>query len=218
MAEKASISEQAMRLLGVGADIHYALADELAETVELMQSRATPAMERVVIRTLFSILEALAFSLKARALDSARAKEVVFNAKELRFLEEGERVLKDGREVWEHHYLGIKANLRSALKCYAKARKTATPLSGTAPLPPSFDHALELRRRVTHPKSVGELSISTEDLRSASELLTWLARVSDWCQEQEQARIRRVREKIIRSIESQRTALRDGKPWSPDLS
>ncbi len=214
--ENLSNAQKAMHVLGERAAVAFALGDELGEVTRVLQSNPSTAMLRASIRTIFALLEAFAFSLKVLALEAAKLGQVQFSKSDLRILNEGESVSQDGRERWRPCLPGVEENLRSALRCYAKARQTTTPLSSAAPLPSNFKHILELRRRVTHPKGVRELDLSKDDTTCAVDLLAWLGKVVAWFGEREQAHVVRRSEERHQSIQSQIEALRKGRPWNPD--
>ena len=214
--KKPGTTEGIVRLFGDQAAVPYVLGDELEEITRVFAANPSVAMARASMRSVFSLLEAFAFSLKVRALQAEERGRVKFSDKELRILHEGELVSQGAKEVRKPYFTGIEENLKSALRLYAKARRVVTPLSDIAPLPANFDHALELRRRLTHPKGVTELALTKDDVASVSALLQWLMKVVSWFGEQETAEVSRISEEIHQSIQSQIAALREGKPGNPE--
>jgi hypothetical protein len=184
------------------------LGAELGELIKLQQVLEHKIAGRLMTRSLFSLLDAFAFYLKTQAIRSDRAKQTEFTEKELRFLNGGEFVVRDGAEVWQPYTPGIKENFKQALRVFAKARSTQTPLGGQAPFPGEFGHALDLRNRVTHPKRLSDLDFSKSDAESLSAVLSWMIALQIWARDQELEFINRVRTQVNEACNAQIEALK----------
>jgi len=180
-----------------------ALGAELQAVVELQKEVEPNLGGRLMTRSLFSLLDAYSFFLKSRALISHNYAQTEFTQKELRFLNEGENVVQNGVEKWQPFLPGVKENLRSSIRLYSKVRGVGTPLGGSIPLPPEFEHALKLRTRVTHPKRLSELEISRVDAVALAAVVQWFLAIQVWTTDQELAFIEQTRKNINESINAQ---------------
>lgn len=174
----------------LGYDEIHALSDGLVTEMQLVLAikEGGVAQRRLLVRTLFSVLEAQAFVLKQHALESYRHGKVSFSPKELAGLEEtGKR------------FLSVKENLKLAVKSYAKAR-------GVEPLDlqsyePSFSQALAVRHRITHPKHPSDLEMTTDEAQALGRASGMVKDIAQWRTDAELALIERIKKEIHDSTE-----------------
>jgi len=191
-----------------GLKLLNALGAELQAVIELQKELEPNLAGRLMTRSLFSLLDAYSFFLKSRSLISHNCAQTEFTQKELRFLNEGETVVQNGTEKWQPFLPGIKENLKSSIRLYSKVRGIGTPLGGSIPLPPEFDHALKLRTRVTHPKRLSDLEISKPDAAALSAVVQWFMAMQVWTRDQELAFIDQTRKNTNESISAQIESLK----------
>lgn len=195
-----------------GYEDGFALVNELiAEVAAVVDLRGTlddGHWARVVLRSLFALLEGFISRFKGRALQAQRYGNVTFSPKLLRILEEGEAVTRDdGTVEWEQVRPRTSDNLRVAVRAYATTLNTGTPLGGEARLPTEFTIALKARNRVTHPKTPSDLIVTAEELRAAAKILTWFMTISAWSSREETRNINELERKLHIDTEALRAKI-----------
>lgn len=134
--------------------------------------RDTAAHRRELIRTAFAAIDGVTWSYR---------DHISLVASELGLLEPGERAALDeinyvvatnGRVIAQPRHLVLK----SALRLTARIASRIVPTLGN-PFEQAgwhaFQTALKIRHRVTHPKSVADLSINEDDIATALQAFHW---------------------------------------------
>lgn len=180
-----------------GVQILTKIGEDLRQVFDLRSTVDEQLFRRLLARTLFPLLDALANYLKALALLAHEQGNITFPKKFLKILQEGEEVKEqDGRTRWIPHFAGIKKNLKVSLNTYAQTRKTETPLASIAPMPQAFDDCLEVRNRITHPRKIAHLTISDKETEALFKVGLWFLKLIEWFNEQEQKEIDRIKQDI----------------------
>jgi len=141
---------------------------------------------RMQVRTLFSILDSLAFFLKSRALERCKNPSEAFSKNELEVLREGVfRTKPDGTEFLQPSFPDPERNIRTSFRCYSKLSGGPSPLESQTPLPAHFAYIIALRNRLTHPKKLADLAITEEEFSWLTDAAKWLRDSADWVFERE---------------------------------
>lgn len=177
-------------------DIFNELINELVFLTELQTTADTRVINRLLVRSIFSLLDAFSSSLKLLSLNTYEYEKTIFSEKDLRFLREGEYKIENNVEVWKLYLPGIRESIKKSLKLYAKSGNTKSPLLKSAPLPTEFKEALKLRTHVTHPKCLDDLIITSSEMRSVFYVLEWLKKLFLWARDQEINNIKNIRTNI----------------------
>jgi hypothetical protein len=184
------------------------LASEVAAIVRLRGQLPAQQWARIVLRSVFALLEGFISRFKGRALEMQKYRELGLSPKLLRILYEGEDVTRDDGSVeWEKIKPRTSDNLKGSLRAYATALKTDTPLGGDVSLPPEFSLALAARNRITHPKKLADLIITDEEFRSTGEILKWTMAISTWSKDQELRDIEDIRHQVNENFEKAKAQL-----------
>lgn len=183
-----------------GLKLLQQLAMELNELSQLDKHIERPISIRLKVRSLFSIVDAYSFFLKTRVLSLYECETVALKQKNLDFLREFKESKTGAETVRIPYHSGIKENLKLSLSLYSKALGVVTPLGGAHRLPQSFDHALRLRARITHPKRLSDLEISISDSASLSDLTKWLSSIQGWTITKEKELIGQVKKSASKEI------------------
>ncbi len=175
----------------------HALSDGLVAEMQLVLAikGGGVAQRRLLVRTLFSVLEAQAFVLKQHALESLRYGKVSFTPKEL-----------DGLEEKGKRFLPVKDNLKLAIRAYARAR-AVEPLD-LENYEPSFSRALTVRHRITHPKHPSDLEISTEEAQALGRASAMVKDLAQWRTDTELTLIETLKRDIHESTERLKAEMR----------
>jgi hypothetical protein len=127
---------------------------------------------RIIIRNVFALIEASSYGLKKLALVAGQKRNVEFSLGELTILGEEKHYLDEDGIVRSSgdNFQRFTPNLKFAFKCFAKSLGSSFRLDvSKAPLK-AFT---ELRNRVTHPKQLGDLTITNEELKITMTVHNW---------------------------------------------
>lgn len=181
------------------------LTDEL-NLVGGIQGGGT-AQRRLLVRTLFSILEAQAFVLKQHVLESHRHGKVALSEKEHDRLRDVRKKAQPGGTVSEEKsFLPVKDNLKLAIVTYARARMTTA--FDLQLFEPEFSAGLGVRHRITHPKHPADLGISGDESKALARVTEMVKALAQWQTDTELAFIDRIKKEIHDSTERQIAEMR----------
>jgi len=167
-------------------DLLYAitreLRNEVCELVPLIQIGTSWELDtkeilsnpekRMAIRSIFSLVEGACFGLKTAALKSV-IPNVLTEADKL-FAMELSYDLNDAGEIKERRAkLRTTSNIRFAFKLYAKAHQCDFVLDVSGSGWECITKGLLIRDRITHPKSLGDLTVNLEEFKSCVQGFVW---------------------------------------------
>src|SRR5690242_15704625 len=125
---------------------------------------------RTYVRTVFAAMEAMVYGMKQVSLFVHSHFKAKLDQDELDLLTETKVYGNGKQDVW---YPAFKDNVKGTFKAFAKAHgfdcKTDFGNDGWN----KFLQAAEIRNRVTHPKSVKDLSLSDDDMNKVQQAVDW---------------------------------------------
>jgi hypothetical protein len=121
---------------------------------------------RAFVRASFSLVEGVTYGLKQVALKSQESGGVVYSDEELSMLKEKSYDLNDKGDAYSQtKYIHITRNIKFAFKAFARAFGEEYELKVDDSGWNYFKEALEIRNRLTHPKTSADLDVSLKELR-----------------------------------------------------
>lgn len=127
---------------------------------------------RLLVRSIFSCIEALAYSLKRLALSSNDAFRLSLGERMLA-AEESYDLSRSGTVATRRAKLPTLTNLRFAFELLAKVEDHKFRLDVSHRGWQLLQHSLKVRDRLMHPKKLSDLQVSDEEIRSAVRAFTW---------------------------------------------
>lgn len=191
-----------------------ALGDELQHSAGLSKvAGIDPAFaRRVMLRTLFSTLDAYAFVLSDRALSVAESSGIAFSKGALEVLREAkEKKTPDGKVEWQPQFNATSKHLRTAITAYAKAYGAKSPLP-SGDVPPEFKVVEQVRHRLTHPRKVSHFQITGDEAKAVVAVGKWFTEIGSWANAEEQKYIQRLRDANTKKTDQ---AIEDMKRTAP---
>lgn len=127
---------------------------------------------RVLVKSIFSFVEALSYSMKASALDSTGASRLT---QEERLLAAEQEYYLDssGNAKLRRPKLQTLSNIRFAFSILAKAKMADFTLDVSNQGWQVLQRALKVRDRLMHPKGPDDLNVSDEEIRDAFRAFIW---------------------------------------------
>lgn len=131
-------------------------------------------IRRIVIRSLFSIIEGMCYRMKVNAFLIGRLREIEFTKEELAMINEETYYLNEKGEARIRDFFpSLKSNLRFAFKILAKVFKSDFELVIENAGFENFQKAIDIRNRITHPKGIKDLDISQNDFNNVLRAYGW---------------------------------------------
>ena len=153
--------------------VFVVLVNDLEESLVLGRKDPTQFAHRTLIRTYFAYVEGLAFQLRQVTLASLQETDLL-SPGEIALLKEERFQLDDrGQPQAKENFQKVLPNLLFSIRCYVK--------NHGATYQPDISHhgwqcmkkAVEVRDRLTHPKSAEGLDITNADLHAFNEGAAW---------------------------------------------
>jgi hypothetical protein len=126
---------------------------------------------RLIMRSIFSYIEAVVFSMKRTALE--RHPEALTDGEKMLAAEAAFELSEAGQVVKRAAKVSLGSNIKFAFAIFSKAYKTWSPLNLVNPGWQSLLRSIKARDRITHPKSPSDLQISDAELDDAHTGLNW---------------------------------------------
>jgi len=152
---------------------------EFANDVELaendMDKFDTPFHRRAYVRALFAMVEGSVYLLKQTVLSAGvRSRSGLLSVGEYALLIEQSYDLNKKGEINEQvKFLRLPDNLRFTTNCLAKTFDCKLDLGVGGLNWDNFLTAIEIRNRITHPKSIGEFDISKQEVELVRSVSYW---------------------------------------------
>jgi len=125
---------------------------------------------RTAIRTLAASVDGMVFVMKRLATHTAPLTGAKFDDEELQFLRE-ERQSPMGKRL---RLPGFRENLKQTFKLFCKAHSADCPTDFGDKGFDALCDTIELRHRVTHPKSFMTFRVLDEESKQAAQAMVWL--------------------------------------------
>jgi hypothetical protein len=160
-------------------DIHAALGylHEDIVTAGSHLAAAEPALQpfwsRTLFRAAFAFTEAEIWHYKQAALALAEKSQVQFTETELARLRDQEHEIKG-----ERRFLSFTANCRFAVGMLAKAMQSRFVLNVGGKEWCWFNETIEIRNRITHPKTMTDTLIPYDEVMKLLDVVSWLDNLS----------------------------------------
>jgi hypothetical protein len=156
------------------------LGKDFKAAVGKSKTKLSQSKRRSLIRALFAWIEADTFNRKQIALILQEEGLVEFSLPETALLREEQYALgKKGEVRTEVKFLRLAENLQFAVYCFCKATSIQYEVPKGGPGWEAFRRAIELRNRITHPKSPAALFISDEDMKDVWKTFLWFKNNSE---------------------------------------
>ncbi|MDQ1611481.1 MAG: hypothetical protein QOG00_1412 [Pyrinomonadaceae bacterium] len=145
----------------------------------LTEVEANQFWRRTYIRTVFAFIEALIFHIKRVLLRVYDAGIVEFSPEELAMLREESYDLSDkGDVVTQQKFIPLTKNLKFICKAYVRYTKSNYTLKVDDSGWDSFKKSIDIRNRLTHPKSASDLDVSDDDIKVVERADNWFKEVT----------------------------------------
>ncbi len=159
-----------------------ALKEDIQDSLQLyISSKKSQFSRRIYARTLFSQIEAWVYNLKTLILESELILEAPPTPLELTALREETwgGVSDAGQpQVRADRFIPLAANIRfacqTAARCFGVSYSIAAGEAGWK----AFREALEIRNRLTHPRSSADLAVSDTEVETIHKAHEWFASTS----------------------------------------
>ena len=161
------------------AAIRDALNEDIGACWAALQHEDSQTNRRNFVRAAFAFVEGFLSIMKYGALAEHEAGRCKLTRGEVALiLEEGYEVTEDGTVRTRPVFVPAKANVRFAFEVFSRAHGVTACPDYSDQGWQSFQQALQVRNRITHPKASGDLNISDGDLAVVEEAHLWFLRAS----------------------------------------
>ena len=151
--------------------------DILAVKDKLEKKPSSQFWRRNFIRVFFSVVEGYIFTMKRFALDAHDRGDVQFSLEELALLHELEFYLDKGKPKGRQKFLKLEDNFRFAFLMLAKAVGSPFKLDVGNNRWESFKNTMQIRNRITHPKTCADLEVTNKEMTRVKEAWNWYRKV-----------------------------------------
>ena len=160
------------------SDFMKEIQDELRLFNDLVEGKPdTPFGKRMMVRVIFSVIDANVSHMKGSALAFAQHPEKVFQKKTLLALRDlRERKKNNGELELVSARLTVKENIKLAFDAFAQANGATSAVKFNSPEWNDFLKAVSIRDRVTHPKSGADWKLSDADVQLAKNAWLWFGK------------------------------------------
>lgn len=157
-------------------DIQDSLIADVQDCKKMAIENKESGWGRAYIRAVFAYIEANVFVLKQMAYIESRMEGVHLSAAEISFLaEESYQLTEQGEVVTKPNYaIRISSNIRFLWNMYGRVYNVENKLDVSQSGWNSFQEALKVRNRITHPKSFLDIKVTQDDLRHSQRTFEWL--------------------------------------------
>lgn len=152
--------------------------DPLGEDIDALEREMAAAdssgKRRQYVRAVFALVEATLTVLKASCLGHWRADRIVLDGPEVvMLLEQSYDLTTEGEVRARRAHLPLKANLRFAFQVTARAFSVSYSFPAGDVGFEEFQRAIRVRDRLTHPKTLGDLEVSSSELTEVRSAFRW---------------------------------------------
>ncbi len=184
-----------------GLQVPVELAGDLRALAELKGKVENVRVGRLMAVAVSSVIEAIAGYCAQRVL--ARCDE-----RTLQIKDKDEQILR--KIIDPKSQAPFRDALRTSLRTFAKMHGRETPLGGAVPLPDGFDEARTIRNRLSHPRTLEDLTITPEQYQVLAETAEWIGKISQWIGTCEVELIEETKDQIHHETQKRIALLRRG--------
>ncbi len=154
--------------------VYRILSADMDAAVAYSAEHSNPFAHRTVVRTLFSLIEGLAFQLRQVTIASLEPHTGSLTLAELVLLrEERYNLNTKGEPETSDNFQNFLPNLLFTIRSYGKNHGATFQADTSTHGWQAMRHAVNLRNRITHPKSVANLTLSDQDQKNLIEAAAW---------------------------------------------
>lgn len=165
--QRADAVEQLKSVYGI-------LSADMDAAVAYSDKHSSPFAHRTVVRTLFSLIEGLAFQLRQVTVASLEPHSGSLTTAELTLLREERYFLNNkGEPETGENFQRFLPNLLFTIRSYGKNHGATFQADTSARGWQAMQHAVNIRNRITHPKSIADLTLSEQDQRHLIDASAW---------------------------------------------
>jgi len=139
-------------------------------------AQLSPVERRLLVKSVFSFIEAVTFMVKTLALLADEEAPRLSPGEVALAREEAYELRESGSVRVRPARLRSKDNLRLAFKLIAKANELDYDLDVSGTAWQALQRALHVRDRLTHPKRMADLDVTEDEARAAIEAFEWVDR------------------------------------------
>jgi hypothetical protein len=154
------------------------LQDDVMAAFDAYYREDTPYHRRIVVRAFGSAVEGETHHLKQHCLSRLVSNPAFYTTGEAALLQESSFYLdKDSSVRARPQFLSAPENFHFVLKAFAKDTMPDLDIREEAAAWSNFKAAFQIRNRVTHPTTDGDLVVSNADLGSVQRAFIWFRKV-----------------------------------------
>ncbi|KAF0140859.1 MAG: hypothetical protein FD122_2032 [Stygiobacter sp.] len=147
------------------------------EGIDLLSKNDSQYLRRSFIRSLFAAIESVIFGMKTEILNRLSEANPPFTTGELVILEEKSFTIdKSGDIIESPKYLELKKNIRFVFRTYGKCYGTQLELDVSGTDWKNFTELVEVRNRITHPKTKNDIIITDDEINKSKLLFGWFSK------------------------------------------
>ncbi|HYX72555.1 MAG TPA: hypothetical protein VE732_07275 [Nitrososphaera sp.] len=150
------------------------MLEDVGLAEEALDEKDTPYARRNYVRALFAMIEGTIFALKQTTLTGGLSAPKLLSVAELAILQEVSFDLTNKGDVKSQtKFFRMAENLRFTASIVSKVFQCNLELSVGTKDWDNFLKAIEIRNRITHPKSSTEFQVSDEEIKVARDVSLW---------------------------------------------
>jgi len=149
------------------------LIEDVIAARERLANDDIASNRRDVIRATFAAIEGVAWLCRSRVLDTALSMREIDPLTTLAMRERSYLVTASGDVREQSRFIALPAMMKLVVK-QARRLSPELEISFSDPGWDSLHRAIEIRNRVTHPKSLADLTISHSDLQTIADGFHWI--------------------------------------------
>jgi hypothetical protein len=155
-------------------DVYRILSADMESAIAYSAAHSTPFAHRTIVRTFFSLVEGLAFQLRQVTVASLEPYPDRLTTAELALLREERYFLNNkGEPEAGENFQRFLPNILFTLRCYGKNHGASFAPDTSNHGWQAMQHAVGVRNRITHPKSVADLTLTEHDQMRLIDASKW---------------------------------------------
>jgi RiboL-PSP-HEPN len=164
------------------------LLEDACVAEDYLNSNNSQFARRTYIRSTFAYMEGTIWVLKQLIIQTVSQSKAVTNPlqllslAELALLSDISYNLKENGEPYEQpKFLPMQKNLRLTVSVFNRFTRSSIDLQTNSTTWNRFNQIIQVRNRITHPKNVGDIDITDEEIQHAIEVCNWFNGISENC-------------------------------------
>ena len=156
------------------------LSDDVVKASQIKVEKLGDAYaERAFVRAVFAMIEGTVFQLKQVILQHTKINGITLTSGQISLLlEESYEIKTTGAINTRSKFLRLHDNLKFTLKLYSEVVDTNFKYDPKDEGWKTLKRAIEIRNRITHPKSITDLHISYDDSEIIDQCGQWFRRMT----------------------------------------